>query len=153
MKISYQAKHALFDWALKISIFGLAAIFFLVFVDGKFFFPPITIESPEALQTVKSQYRVGETVQAYFSFCKKRDTEGELQWYLVNGSLVTYPSRSGNVLKGCYKNKIIDIERIPSHVDLAAEDMLHFEGRIVYKMNAVSEVVVDLKTVPFKVVQ
>ena len=153
MKLDSKKRHSLLVWGMGGSIVGLLAIVFMIFIDGRFFLTPIRIESPLELKTVKDTYKVGEVVQVYFTFCKNRNIEGFTQWYITDGVILTFPrNTTTNIIKGCYTDKIVDIERIPPLIDLSLSDKFRFEGAVNYKINFLNHIIVPLRTTSFRIV-
>jgi len=92
------------------------------YVDGVYFNQPVVYRNGyvnEPLELTKKDWKRGETVTYYSSFCKNRDARASIIWALSNDTMTLFPERAGLALgKGCYPQDpngrvILTIETIP----------------------------------------
>lgn len=55
-----------------------------------------------AMETDKDTYTSEDTVSVKTSFCKRRSGVGTISWNLVDTYVRTYPTKQGELAKGCY---------------------------------------------------
>lgn len=91
-----------------LSIIFAGAIHFYI-LDVRFYNPIITYTQgvdPNNLKLDKKEYKIGDKVYFYTSFCKHRFAVGTIDWTLVDGQNYYYPT--GNPIQlseGCYPEK------------------------------------------------
>ena len=128
-----------------------ALVFYWTFIDGELIRKVIIIENPSELKTEKDVYIPGEMVRAYISYCKYRNIPAVYQSALVNHTLTLYSSQERNSgIMGCKKDVLIDLEVIPPN---SYADTFHINRTLKYRVNPLREVIIQLKTVDFKVVK
>lgn len=106
------------------------------------------------LQTTKDTYYPGDWVEATVSFCKYRDISPTVQWTLVDTYLRFYaPRQTGVNSTGCFTDRVVRLEMIP--LDLPPDipdERPFFTGKLLYQVNHLRTIEVELKTNSFKVV-
>ncbi len=137
-------------WILIIAFGGLALFYFLV-LDGTVLNPVIAIENNDSLQPVKNEYRRGEMVQVYISYCKYRPIIPVVTDTLSNTYQTFYTSESkGTTELGCYKNKIINLQAIPMTAEEGSD--YHFARDLSYRLNNWRNLQIPMKTKLFKII-
>lgn len=99
------------DWGFRILIANMLVILvggsialFMYFVDGVYVRPIVTYTNgvdPLNLVLEKHEYKLGEPVRYYVAFCKNREAQATVNWYLTNNIRIAYTPREGNAPVGC----------------------------------------------------
>lgn len=144
-------RHIYHTTLIALTGFTILAAFYLMWLssDGTVFRPPLVLDG-DTMQTTKTEYRRGETVEGVIDFCKNRAIRGTIQWQLIDTIIRFYPARPVSVPQGCYRGKAATIEAIPMEV-LPGE--YRFKGIVKYEINPLSTVNIPLKTNTFRVTE
>lgn len=114
---------------LGIIFFGGLFLFYHHALDGVYINRALTFTQgvdPLNMQTVKPEYKRGEMVQIYTSFCKNRESIAVTQWALANSTLTFYaPSPTREVPLGCYPEEqdrlyVVDVKPVPDDAHLGS---------------------------------
>lgn len=146
-------KHKITSILLAFTLFltavGIVAIFYLVFVDGRMVNVPVVFSVPQGgVQVEKKIYEVGDIIRVRLNFCKSRNIEGVWRWSLLDDVIVSFPTKVGNVPKGCH-NVWTEIGKIsPS---LRGEKDVHLEASGAYQLNRFNTVTATLKSESFSI--
>lgn len=88
--------------------------------------------NPSEFKLDKKEYKRGEMVRGYTSFCKVRNSVASTRWTLYDGRIYFFTSSEPRSSpKGCYPSKdgeyvLFDIQRVPE--DAPIGDTLYFAG-------------------------
>ncbi len=127
-------------------------------LDGVTMNPVVTYNvDKDNMRLTKTNWKRGETVTYYSSFCKHRDAVASMQWTLSNGVLTIYPERSArSVGIGCYPVTpntvfVAESEEIPHTAELGCD---HFFSQVIRRDIGGGRIRVDeTKTEKFCVVE
>ena len=134
-------------------------LYYWYFVDGVYVNKVITYRNgvdPQNFQTVKSEYKRGEMVQYYTSFCKNRRATASVRWTLANHFLTFYNDSSMKELPlECFPSNdgefiVANAEIIPSDAELGDH---YFTGVITRTTPDGRHFREDIKTVHFQIVE
>lgn len=138
-----------------LTIFVLGGVVFLTYiekVDGVYINKPLTWQmgmNPEALQTDKTIYRIGDVVELRVSVCRNRDFTSDTTWKLWNETVQTFPDMGLRVSgKGCTIDKLSPVGVIPAY---AVPGVHHIEGEQAIVLNSDHTVYYHYRSVDFQV--
>lgn len=130
-------------------------LFYLTVLDGSLIRPVVRfnmLQNEEGAYVVtleRSIYYPGDVVRGKFSLCRYRAVTPTVQWALVDTYLKLFPKRESTIAEtGCFENRLIEIEKIPSDAQPAA---YHFSGVITYKANPARDLSYTFVTEQFSV--
>lgn len=146
--MKYHVLNGLF-WFVFLS--GLAMIY-LQAIDGSLVRKPITFGMDTmALRTDKSVYKPGDTVYAYFSYCKKYDYTNTSAWSIDDSIIRPFPSKTFNVPVGCRKDWF-PVVVIPTDVAFIGHEEYYLEGISTISVNPMREISIHYKSVQFTII-
>ena len=102
-------------------------------------------------ETDKEYYYEGEDVSILTSFCKNRSGVGTISWNLVDTYVRTYPTKQGELAKGCYgvdQPLWANVVKLPP--ELPAGEY-HLEAVSSVQINPIKTVEYHYKTKSFQV--
>lgn len=115
-------------------------------LDGTVIRPIISFDGD--LVTTQESYSPGDTVQARVKFCKYRNVPATVQWTLSNGRLTFYSAHERNLgTTGCF-DRVTDIEELSPR---ALPGTYRFNGTLIYRVNPLRNIVVNIQTTPFTI--
>lgn len=115
-------------------------------IDGTVVRPIIHFDGE--LVTTRAIYHPGDLVQAKVRFCKYRNIPATVQWTLSNDRLTFYTPQVQSIgTTGCF-DRITDIEELSPR---ALPGAYHFNGTLIYQVNPLKKVIVNIRTTPFTV--
>lgn len=113
---------------LVIIFVGMLSFVYLNFIEGSLK-PIVDITS---LQTTQASYKKGDTIQIISTYCKSKDVHTTVQWSLVDHIVTTFPEKQLETFKGCFTDKVSNIEQVPP---LVAPGDYYLQGNISYQIN------------------
>lgn len=130
---------------------GMFALFVFTFCywnfEGVWYGKPLDVDKVY-FKTTQDIYHPGDTIYAYFKFCKKRPLPAVVQWSLVDTILRIYPAKDSDLAVQCYDNAIYPIEKL---TDTIPPHSYHFSGTYLYQLNPLKKYVVPLISNEFQV--
>lgn len=124
--------------------------FYLIYIQSvePVLFPPITFRVDiRNFQTDKEEYHRGDTVYIHTSFCRDRSFEVKSSWYLIDHTKIAFPDTDNVFPKGCI-DALAPIGVVPSYAPFGA---YHLEGAAQIKVNNLSTLYYDFKSIEFEV--
>lgn len=145
------------DWGIIVATGAIVLVvfygFFLDVLDGRYVSPILEMGARSSgtftHETTKKVYHPGEMVYALVRFQKNRNIIGTIQWHLIDGVMITYPSRTGSLPVGIW-DKEVPVEVIP---DDTKPGERWFCGTVVYHPNWLGMVTYPVWTNKFEVVR
>ena len=137
----------------------LGVLFVWFYLIDPFVFPVLKFNNgvdPLDMQLVKDEYRRGEMVQGYTSFCKKRIASASTSWVLHTDKLTFFApyDTPRNISKGCFPEDreflIFDIRKIPEDAMLGEA---HFTGKTIHTLVGNRQAEQDYRTATFYIVE
>lgn len=141
-------KHAIALILLAVTLAGSFGLIWLVFIDGQLVNPVLTTDG--VLQTSQDVYHPGDSVFAYYSYCKRRPLEATIQWNLADTYIKSYLPSQSDFPIGCREKVLVDVQTIPKDT---YPGEYYFIGSVSYELNAWNKVIYPLRTNTFQVVR
>lgn len=144
--------------SLGIITLGIPFLIFWYYIDGVYLFRPVIYTqgvNPKELKLVKKEYKRGEMVQFYTSFCKTREAKATIQWALINEMVNYYsPNVSTELPLGCYPQEqtrlsIQDLKEVPMKTSLGDHK---FTGVITRELPGQRIIKEEIATETFQVI-
>lgn len=118
-------------------------------LDGILFSPIVTYPTTQD-QTENDTYHSGGDVSGIGTFCVHRDVEIEVNYFLVDTYIRSYPTRYLHFPKGCYTDKSYEMIQIPPE---AHSGNYHIEAQYTAHLNFTNTVQWTRVTNDFQVVK
>lgn len=106
---------------------GIPFLIWFYSIDGIYLNKPMIYTqgvNPLELKLTKKEYKRGEMVQFYTSYCKPRESKAQIQWSLINEMVIFYsPGEWTELPIGCYPAKqnyllVQDLKEVPQRASL-----------------------------------
>lgn len=142
-------KPVLAYFMLAIIVLGGFYLTYLHDLDG-LISPPLTFYvDSHNFQTDQATYHRGDTVYIHTSFCRNRAFEAKSSWYLVDHTKISFPDTDQVLPQGCVLDKMVAIGVVPAYAPLG---LYHLEGASAVKVNNLSTVYYNYKSIDFSVI-